>query len=187
MTRLLPLLRRIARRLSCERGSATVEFVIAFPVVLTVVLSGFESGLLLSRKVMLDRAVDMTVRELRLTQIKNPTHQLVKEHICSFNTFVEDCLNVLRLDLEPIATTGNWALPTDAPDCVDRDAAINPPEDLDEGGENELMLLRVCVVVDPVFPNFGLGLYLPKDASGGVRLISTSAFVNEPRPVESNG
>ncbi|SNX69270.1 TadE-like protein [Cereibacter ovatus] len=178
---------RLFRRLTCESGAASLEFVIAFPVILTVVISGFESGLLLSRKVMIDRAVDLTVRELRLTQITNPTHQLVKERICAKNTFVPDCLNVLRLELEPIATTGDWSLPTLAPDCVDRSAPINPPEDLNRGGENELMLIRVCVVADPVFPNYGLGLYLPKDDTGGVRLISTSAFVNEPRPAESNG
>lgn len=175
------LLDRLRLRLACESGSATVEFVIAVPVILSVVFSGFESGMLLSRKVLLDRALNMTVRELRLSQIENPTPDLVREHICARNTWVKDCLNVLRLELAPIATTGTWALPTAAPECINRAAEINPPDAFTLGAENELMLVRVCVVVDPLFPRLGLGLYLPKDPSGGVRLISTSAFVNEPR------
>lgn len=175
------LLDRLRLRLACESGSATVEFVIAVPVILLVVFSGFESGMLLSRKVLLDRALDMTVRELRLSQIENPTPELVKQHICARNTWVKDCLSVLRLELAPIATTGTWALPTEAPECINRAAEINPPDAFTLGAENELMLVRVCVVVDPLFPRLGLGLYLQKDGTGGVRLISTSAFVNEPR------
>jgi hypothetical protein len=31
-----------------------------------------------------------------------------------------------------------------------------------------------------MFPATGLGVHLPRDASGGYALIATSAFVNEP-------
>ena len=48
------------------------------------------------------------------------------------------------------------------------------------GVENEIMFIRVCYVVDPLFPSSGLGLRLKNDPTGGYRMIVTSAFANEP-------
>ena len=42
------------------------------------------------------------------------------------------------------------------------------------------MLIRACAIVDPMFPMTGLGLSLTKDETGGVQLVTVSAFVAEP-------
>ena len=48
------------------------------------------------------------------------------------------------------------------------------------GQQNDVMLVRVCVVQDAMFPTSGIGLGLPKDAQGGYGLVSVTAFVTEP-------
>ena len=40
--------------------------------------------------------------------------------------------------------------------------------------------MRACVLFDPWFPGIGLGLQLPRESGGGVRMTATTAFVNEP-------
>ena len=43
------------------------------------------------------------------------------------------------------------------------------------------MLLRACYKFKPVFPTTGLGGQLTKDSEGFTAIVSTSAFVQEPR------
>jgi hypothetical protein len=40
--------------------------------------------------------------------------------------------------------------------------------------------MRVCILQDLIFPTTGIGLGLPQDASGGIGLITETAFVTEP-------
>lgn len=182
MTRLMQMLRRFRRR---EDGVATIEFVLTVPSILFVFFASFESGMLMTRHVMLDRAVDMVMRELRLghydpsSMTSDQFLTFIKGEICDRTSLIADCENVIHIYLEPIDTV-TWALPTTAPACVDRAAAVNPPEEFAVGAADEIMLVQVCVVVDPLLPGTGIGLGLPKDGNGGYSLVSTSAFVNEP-------
>jgi len=48
------------------------------------------------------------------------------------------------------------------------------------GQRSQIVFARACYVVDPLVPGLGYGLALPKDSTGGVRLTSRFAFVNEP-------
>lgn len=43
------------------------------------------------------------------------------------------------------------------------------------------MFLRACAKFEPVFPTLGMGDNLVKDGAGMYALVSTSAFVQEPR------
>jgi Flp pilus assembly protein TadG len=80
---LLPRLSRVLRRLGMsEAGTASVEFVIIVPVFLAIFMSAFESGLLTLRHAMLERAVDISVRNLRLGLWANPTPELLRDSIC---------------------------------------------------------------------------------------------------------
>jgi len=63
ITQILAGLRDLRRK---EDGNATIEFAILFPAFIMIFLSAFESGLLMTRQVLLDRAVDLTVRDIRL-------------------------------------------------------------------------------------------------------------------------
>lgn len=162
-----------------ERANVSVEFVILFPSILIVFLSAFEAGFVMMRHITLDRGIDMAVRELRLGQVSPLTHDEVKRRICDQAFLVPDCENALLLEMRTVDTT-TWAVPTTARQCVDRTTTLQPVTTFNPGAAEEMVIMRACVIVDPLFPSTGLGLALPKDASGGYALVAKTAFVNEP-------
>lgn len=172
--------RRIARALRDEQGQATIEFVIIFPLFVMIMLVGIEAGMMLSRHAMLERAVDISVRNLRLGHWPDPTQQQLREEICTHTAIIPNCLSNLLLELRPVDTAG-WQMPQTPPACIDRAEEMAPVTDFVEGAGNQVMLVRACLVVDPFFPTTPLGLQLPLDASGGFQMVSLASFVNEPR------
>jgi len=173
-------MRLAARRISGdESGTATLEFVIIVPVFLTIFMSAFEAGLLMTRQVMLERGMDMSIRNLRLGSWTDPTHDMLKTEICRIAAIIPDCMDTVMLELRPISTTTWNFLSADAT-CVERDEPIQPVTEFNVGIENEMMLVRACAIFDPIFPMTGLGLNLPTDSGGAYALIASSAFVNEP-------
>ena len=180
------LLRRRLRAVAREDGNASVEFAMLFPLFLVVFISSIESGLMSLRFVMLDRSVDLAVRELRLGMAIEfsdisaaEAHDVLKERICDKTLMIPDCDNVLFLELISV-NSDVWNIPAPNAECVDRTGLINPTLNFNPGVPNEMMIVRACAVVDPLVPDFGLGARFLKDESGGVALIASSAFVNEP-------
>ena len=57
---MMRFMKRLARGFRREDGTASVEFVMVVPVLLTVFMASFESGLLMTRSIMLEQAVDIT-------------------------------------------------------------------------------------------------------------------------------
>jgi hypothetical protein len=129
---------------------------------------------------MLERALDMTVRDIRLGTGSAPQHDEIKDLICERAGFIDDCAESLRLEmieLDPRAWSG---LTTEA-DCIDKSEDIKPVRNFVNGQENRLMVMRACAMIDPVFPTTGLGKALIKDsAAGEYALVSMTAFVQEP-------
>lgn len=163
-----------------EDGTATVEFTIAFALFVMVLMIGVEAGVMLSRQAMLERGLDIAMRDLRLGSWVQPTHEQLRDRICENTAIVPACRDNLLLELAPI-NTDSWALPAQPPACVDREEDMAPVTTFIEGAGNQLMLVRACFVIDPIFPTTRLGLQLPLDASGGFQMIAVSSFVNEPR------
>lgn len=162
-----------------ETGTASVEFAMAVPVLIAVFMASFESGLFMTRSIMLEQSVDMTMRELRLGHYPIPTAALLKEEICGRTVIFAGCQDAITIEMTRISTT-NWTMPSSAIACVDRDEDINPVTALQIGQQNDIMLVRICVVQDAIFPLTGIGLGLPKDGAGGYALYTTTAFVTEP-------
>jgi hypothetical protein len=172
-----------------EDGNMTIEFVIVLPMIFAIFMMSFESGLLMMRSVMLERSVDMTMRELRLGQIPNATSAELKTRICSRTVIIANCEGAVRIEMIPV-NLATWNMPTTAPRCVDRTQNVQPPETYNPGGQHELMLTRVCVLQRAIFPTLGLGDKfvglgegLTQGQPGGFGeygLIVMSSFVNEP-------
>jgi len=173
------LLKRLARRFRRDDGTASVEFVMAVPVLLTIFMASFESGLLMTRSVMLEQAVDITMRELRLGHYVAPTPALLKKEICKRTVIFNDCEANILIDLKRVSKT-TWAMPTTSTSCINRDDEFVLPDIMVTPTQNEMMLMRVCVRQDLMFPTSGLGLKLATDSEGGFGLIAISAFVVEP-------
>ncbi|KKB77160.1 hypothetical protein VW35_15700 [Devosia soli] len=172
--------KRSAKRLGRDtRGAAAVEFAMVVPLLFAVIFSIFEGGWIMLQSIMLDRAVDMTVRELRLGTFAAPTHEAMRQRVCDRAVVLLDCTQSLTLELIPI-TSGSASYPTDNARCVNRSSPIAPTLRFNAGARSDIMFVRACLVVSPLTPGLGLGLALPKDETGAVRLISKSAFNNEP-------
>lgn len=174
-----PLLRRLGRFGREDKGTAAVEFAMTVPLLFAIFMASFESGFLMVRSIMLEQSVDMTMRELRLGHYPLPTAALLKSEICSRSVILKNCEQNIVIEMTRI-NTASWALPTNRVACVDREEDINPVTQLQIGQQNDVMLVRVCVVQDAMFPTSGIGLGLPKDSQGGYGLVSVTAFVTEP-------
>lgn len=181
MARIVRLFTRPLRRLArSEEGASTLPFVIFMPFYLLFVVSSIEMGLMMVRHVMLERGLDIAVRELRLGLNPNPSFTSVKTSICRNAGFIPNCMNSLHLELRPISKT-TWEPLSSGAQCINRATEPNPIIRFDPGASNEMMLIRACAIVKPMAPGFGLGASIQKDTSGYYRLVSSTAFVNEPR------
>lgn len=180
MTHVSSIRARIRRMFKSEDGAATVELAIVFPFFVAIFVSSFEIASMNIRAVMLERAVDQAVREVRLNPGGNIPYGQVLNSICSQSFMIPNCKQTVKIELREVLTT-SFAIPGPQSDCIDRSAKIQPPANFVHGADNALMLMRVCAVVDPFFPLIGVGRSMPKDKSGGYQVIASSAFVNEPQ------
>ncbi|MBF9030213.1 pilus assembly protein [Rhodobacterales bacterium HKCCE3408] len=170
---------RLLRFARATRATASMEFVIVFPIIMIMFIAVFESSMILIRQVMLERALDNTVRVLRLTNDATVTDEQIRDNICENTVVINNCNDILVVDLR-IVDQVNYALPTADSLCVDRDGVVNPANQFVPGAENELMLIRVCAEVQRIIPLSGWGLNLTRDNNGSVHMTSASVFVNEP-------
>lgn len=174
------LVKRIAKIWRQEDGVASIEFVFALPILMAIFMASFESGLMMTRSIMLEQSLDMVMRELRLGHIPNADAAVLKTEICKRTVMFSDCNSALMIELQKVSTTA-WDMPTKAPACVNRSLTVQPVTTLILGQQNDLMLVRACIVVDALFPTTGLGLDLTRTTNGGgYEIVAVSAFSNEP-------
>ena len=175
------IVRRLGHIWRDESGVASIEFVMALPVLLAIFMASFESGLFMTREIMLEQAVDIVMRELRLGHYPSPvTTDKLKTEICNRTIVFNNCAANMMIELQKISLS-DAVLPATAPECRDLSQPMKPSTTLQIGAENELMLVRACIVVDALFPTTGIGLNLTRTANGGgVQIIAVSAFSNEP-------
>ena len=163
-----------------QEGSATIEFVIIFPAFFTFFLSTFELGMLEVRHVMMDRGLDLAVRQIRLGLLEPVTHEGFKQAVCDGAAIIPDCMNQIKLEMRRIDPFAWTAIPA-AADCVDRNDANVAVREFTPGQSNQLMLIRACALFDPYFPTTGLGASLPRVSGGAYGLISAASYVVEPK------
>ncbi len=138
----------------------------------------FETGFIATRMVLFERGVDIATRELRLGTLANPDHETLKRSVCEQSRILVNCdrdlvLEVVELDL-------NSAYPQNQANCIDRTEEIEPTITFNPGGRSRIMFVRACMIVDPIFPGLGITLGLQRDNSGGLQMVTYTAFMNEP-------
>lgn len=176
MTQRIPHLRRFRRD---ENGSATIDLAIMFPLFIMAMMASVELGFISIKHMMLERALDLTVREIRLGTGSAPQHDKIKQDICNRAPMLEDCETNLRLEMVRL-NLRTWTAPPGDIDCVEKSEVVNPVRSFSHGNVNELMLLRACALFEPLIPSSGLGKALDKEA-GFAAMIAQSAFVQEPK------
>jgi len=175
------LLKRYIRHWRDETGSAAVEFVLVFPVMATMIVMTLELGFITLRQTMLERGLDMAVREVRLGTGTTIEHDDVKDLVCENSMIFVDCENKLYLEmvnsdprsfvpLHPIAL------------CTDQtvDSAIRPVRSFTPGQANDVVMMRACLNYAPLFPEALLAGLLAQDSDGDAAIIAVTAFVQEP-------
>lgn len=174
-------IKRVFDRLArSEAGSATVEFVIGVPLILSLLFSSIDYGVVMLRQVFLDRAVDIAVRQVRLGAVPANGFNAFRDQICANTFMIADCQNAIAIELRPIDTT-TWAGLNTPVQCVNRAANIAPTLQFTPSpGTQALMLVRVCVAADPFITMTGMILGLGQNAGGDYLIVSTGAFANEP-------
>lgn len=178
MQQVATLIRRFWR---AEDGNGTIEFAITFPAMLVFMLSGIELGLMTLNHASLERAMDLTVRDIRLGTGTAPQHDEIKDLICDRAGFIPNCSDNLRLEMVQVDPRAWAGVPREAT-CTDASREVQPKITFkNDAKDNELMILRACAKINPVFPTTGLGKNIKKDGAGQYALVSTSAFVQEPR------
>ena len=92
-------LTKISRFFRREDANATVEFVIVFPLIILIFVAAFETAMLLTRQVMMERSLDSAVRHLRLTSGVSVTHDAIRDNLCENTPILINCEESLLLDL----------------------------------------------------------------------------------------
>lgn len=176
--KLLAKLRNTARRFRRrEDGTSTIEFVIVFPAFVMIILGSYEIGYYTVSHAMMDRGLDLAMRDVRLGRMNPVTSDTLKGAVCEYARYVSGCDDNIHIALEPV-DAANFTAPTVA-ECIDKGAQTTPDTTFEDGDENELMLVRACMSVQPIFPTTWLGGALQSDGEQLV-MVTTAAFVNEP-------
>lgn len=174
-----------------EAGGPTIEFALVFPGIIMLLVSSMELGLLLTRHVMMERGLDMAVRELRLNNVEldpddpSESARRVKVLVCNAAGLLPNCMVNLRLEMRPIdlffsgSNQSNNAIPR-AASCTDYDEPFLPARNFAPGTSNQVMVVRACGSFAPMFPNIVLGAALATGPHGRYRIVSSTAFVMEP-------
>jgi hypothetical protein len=158
-----------------ERGYSTAEFVIVATTFLTAFFWVFETGYIMTKQMMLERALDIAVRDLRLKANPLYTHDYIRDKICDLALVFKDCSANLLLDMDVVDLNIGYSKTFS---CYDKKNDILPVTSWVPGQRQEIIYVRACIIVDPLMPH---GLALFKGASEtGVPLIADTAFVNEP-------
>lgn len=170
----------LAAFLRDDSGNPTLEFTIVFPVIMAMLLAGAELGMIGLRHSTLERALDLTVRDIRLGTGQVMQHDEVKTAICRRAPFIDNCDHSLRLEMVQLDPR-NWSGITARPDCIDQSRPVSPVRNFQNRAQpNDMMILRACARITPVFPSTGLGRGITKDGAGKFSLVAISAFVQEP-------
>lgn len=179
MTVLSRIRRKIWRYRTREDGTVTIEFVILFPAFMIVMMSAYEVGYYSVSSTMMERGLDLAVRDIRLGRMPKVDVDTVRYSVCHYSKFVRNCEDNIHVALEPVDAR-TFQRPARVAACKDKAANTYPATKFEDGGENELMLVRVCINMTPVFPTAGFGSQLVQVADGHYFMVATAAFVNEP-------
>lgn len=163
-----------------ENGTMSIEFALWFPIFFSVLGGMAELGVISARHAMLERGLDLAVREVRLRTTNPPQFDELKQIMCDRAAIIPNCDQVLTLEMRPQNLRHFVELP-DMAACIDRSEEVNPANTFTPGQENELMVLRVCAKFSPIFPTSAIGARLSIDGAGDYALVSTSAYVQEPK------
>lgn len=166
-----------------EKGVTTVEFLVALPLLLTVVAYTMDLGLLMVRNAILEQAVDLSVRDIRLGLAAANDYEGLRDRICQNAPIVQNCDSQLKVQLNAMSPYA-WNDPGRVPDCASLKTITSTGTPVfDTANRNQLVVLRACAVVDPIMPGWGLGDLLTRASDGSrnrfYQVVASTTFTKE--------
>lgn len=162
---------RLRRFFRTDRAAATAEFVIGFPLVFLMFIVTLETCFLMMRATMLQRGLEMAIRDVRLGNIKNPLMSVMEQAVCDRIQIVPNCTSSLTLEFT-LVNQASFQMPAPTQPCTVRsaaDAQARSASIYSTGAANDLLVVRACLVVNAISP-----------ISDVYRLYSRTALVIEP-------
>lgn len=98
---------------------------VIFPIFMMLMIMSIEVSLITLRHTMLERGLDMAVRDIRLGTGTAPTHAAIKQRICEEAYVISDCAENIRLEMVPTDMRNLTPL-SDASHCTDHSATGAP-------------------------------------------------------------
>jgi len=178
MTVIKKLTRSVKSFCQSDDGNSTIDFMMVLPAAMFFFTAAYESGTMGLRYVMLERAVDITVRQVRIGAVEDASHDTLKEMICDRAMVIPNCMDSVKLEMTR-KDPRNWTPVNTERDCIDRKDDSEPVITWTFGTNNDLMVLRACAIFDPVLPTSAVGA-AAQDEDGIYALIATTSFVVEP-------
>lgn len=185
--------RRLRHLWHCEDGVANIELAFCIPVLLMLFMASMEAGLFMVRSAMLERGLDLAMRDFRLGRMRTMDYEDIRDRVCQFTLAVANCPANLKVWIEPVDTTTTpWTLPgnTDVNGrprvfCGNRNNPLVMPVpglvSADAAAQNQIMLIRICALEDPIFPSTYFSQRLTRDSfTGRYALTTATVVVTEP-------
>lgn len=171
--------RRIFRK---EDGTASIEFVVFVPIVLSLFMASVEAGFYMIRTVMLERGLDLVMRDFRLGRLPAADHNQIRDLVCDATPVLPNCQSELKVWIQAIDQS-TWEMPNIPSYCGDGNGSLARQDtgSIVRGGANAIMMVRVCTLASPIFPSTGIGLELRADSlSGDYQIAAATVVVSEP-------
>lgn len=170
---------KLWERSKAEDGNATVQFVFVVPVFILLFVSIFELGMATVRLTVLEHGMDRAMYDVRLSTGAGLSREDIRDKICENAGMLKDCNENLLVEMV-IIDRNTFDLPAVRATCIDKSETGLPVTTDDQGGDSDLMFVRACYVIDPLYPTFGLGAMLKTDNAGNMQLVASSIFAQEP-------
>jgi hypothetical protein len=156
-----------------------IPFALWSPIFMMIMISTIELGTMTIRHTALERALDLTVRDVRLGTGTEWKHDDLKDSICKYADILPRCQTTMNLEMIKLDMRA-FNEPDYYPDCVDISADTQSQRTFQNGEANEVVFLRACYKYEPFTPVGYLGGAMMVDREGYTALIASSAFVLEP-------
>ena len=178
-SRVADCVRRFVRE---EHGGPSIEFAVLISPLLYLIFTIGELGVFMMRSVMLERGLDIAMRDVRLGIVEPNEDETVidavRRKICENAFLLVGCEDRILIEVAPlpaVATCGSGTV-----DCVNTsDPNLSPADKFTTPGKEEITFVRACLVSSPIFPGVGLGAQLPRVEGGGYGIVAQTAFMSE--------
>ena len=115
--------------------------------------------------------------------LKDDTGEAAIEFLLIFPIIFTIFTASFESSMQPV-NTANFVMAAPPKSCVDKSQPINtdepPANEFTTGTDNDIMLMRVCLKADPMFPTTAVSVKMPVEADGSYVMLVTTTFVNEP-------